>query len=281
MKLESSGSPELMPDPNQSSVLRLGLQRVPVQQWFVDDDLRVFARHKQLLLASDTESVYAALPESIAAQREFSDILLNQLLGNQTGNYRTCGKILRHNSGLKWPLPADNLKAASQWIAEDICILEPRQAGYTLTAASVCSPSNWRLKDKIGKSVTDKHKIVPGYAQYLDQRVNRLFNGLKPERLFVRHNWSLQPGNELNWQSDLVTEDDCAAPYWRVELQTLVRLPRTRAVVFCIRLYLYNLQRLRAEAGFYSALAAQLARLQQSERNYKGLSDNWWQRNPD
>lgn len=276
MKLQSPGIPELFPDPDKTSILRLGLRRLPARQWFVDEDLEVFARHKQQMLTSGTHPACMTVPGSEAAQREFSEILLNHLLNSPAGNYQARKQVLLHKSGLSWPLPAGKLEAASQWIAEDICLLEPRKAGYTLTAASVCSPSNWRLEDKIGKSLTDIHQAVPGYQQSLNQRVNRLFDRLAPERLFLRYNWSIQPGNELNWQAATVSEADFSRPFWRVERQTLLRLPRSGAIVFAIRLFLYDISQLRNSGGFIPALDAQLENLRQVEKDYKGLASNWW-----
>ena len=77
------------------------------------------------------------------------------------------------------------------------------------------------------------------------------------------------------WRRDLGSGvgDDSAQRYWRVERQTLRRLPRSGAIVFGIRITLHSVQSLAAWPGAQDALAAILARLPADQKRYKGLSD--------
>lgn len=274
MKLTSPGPPIINPKADRHSVLELGLQRITAPQWLKDDDLALFHAHKSA--TGGDASVCASLPESLSAQQEFVEFLGQHLLAHHGDRYRLQDNTLQHDSGLRWPWPATDLWQASLWIAEDICLLEKTSQGYRMTAASVCSPSNWQIQDKIGKTVAAIHAPVPGYQEQLNARVNRLFDRLPPGRLLLRHNWSLQPGNELNWQAATVSEADFSRPFWRVERQSLLRLPGSGAIVFSIRLFLYEISQLHNSGDFIPALEAQLDNLRQAEKDYKGLASNWW-----
>jgi hypothetical protein len=279
MGLSSRNRPLLFPDPEQESVLKLGLERIDTSQWLATEDLPVFAAHKQALTGN--AEVVAQLPDSNALQREFADFLLQHLLTHHAEDYRQSAGRLYHRSGLSWPCRNSDLWQASQWIAEDICLLQIRektsQKAYRLVAASVCSPSNWRLADKIGRTVAEIHAPVPGYQETLNQRVNRLFARLPIGKTLLRYNWSLQPGSALNWQERHVTEADRNNPHWRIERQTLLRLPDSGAIVFGIRIFLHDLDTVPEQHHFRAELERQIARLSPAQRSYKGLAKNWWQ----
>ncbi len=275
MQLSSRNRPLLFPDAERESVLKLGLERIDASQWLVAEDLPVFAAHKQALAGNP--EVCAALPGSSDLQREFADFLLQQLLTHHPDDYQQRAGRLYHRSGLDWPCPAPDLWQASQWIAEDICLLAAQQDSYQLVAASVCSPSNWCLADKIGRSVADIHAPVPGYQAILNDRVNRLYARLPPGKTLLRYNWSLQAGNALRWRDEQVNGADRQRPHWRIERQTLLRLPDSGAIVFGIRLFLHDLATLPDQQHFRAGLCRQIARLSPAQRRYKGLENNWWQ----
>ncbi len=279
MGLSSRSRPLLYPDPEQESVLKLGLERIDASQWLAPEDLPVFAAHKQALTGNP--EVFAQLPDSTALQQEFADFLLQHLLSHHAQDYRQNAGRLYHSSGLNWPCRNSDLWQASQWIAEDICLLQisaaAKQNSYQLLAASVCSPSNWRLADKIGRTVAEIHAPVPGYQETLNQRVNRLFARLPVGKILLRYNWSLQPGNALNWQDRHVTGADRKNPHWRIERQTLLRLPDSGAIVFGIRIFLHDLATMPKQHRFRAELERQIARLSSAQKPYKGLDENWWQ----
>lgn len=129
------------------------------------------------------------------------------------------------------------LVTLSRLIQEDICILEKRGGEHVLTAALLCFPASWTLAEKIGKPLTRIHDPVPEYAAQIAVRVQRMFDGVRV-------------GLPM-WRANLLGYDDPAlyqpqtegAPrpvgnevsvYERSERQTVLRLPKTGAVVFAI-----------------------------------------------
>lgn len=273
MKLSSSNSPIYLPEKNQTSVLRLGLQNIAKEDWiYTDDDLPIFHQHKTALRHKHDEKCFQALAKSEAAQEELHDFLLDHLAGKAGSSYRLNGASL-HNSKLKlgWQIADKNLWQASLWVAEDMCLLEKVSDEYILTAASVCSPSNWKLEEKIGASIDSIHGPVPAYHNVLSERVRRLMDGLKPTKPMLRFNWSIQNGNELYWRSELDEGTGSAEKYWRIERQTLLRLPQTGAIVFGIRIFLHSFEAMNKLDGFQNSLVRILKQLPAREKAYKGL----------
>ena len=279
MKLDSSNSPIYLPEPSQKSVLRLGFENCSSDSWiYAADDLSLFNRHKSELGHTATATCYAEIAGSENTQAEFHDFLLQHLLKNPVLGYRTEGsKLIQQREGLVWDIAEKKLWPASVWVAEDICLLEPRDSDFIMTAASVCSPSNWYLEDKIGQTVDFIHATVPGYEKLLSQRVNRFLQGLRSGRVMLRYNWSIQRGNELCWRgkgSSATTPIDSSDSdlYWRVERQTFIRLPQSGAIVFGIRIFLHSFDSLRHSEGFTESIERLLSQLPKAEKQYKDLA---------
>lgn len=293
MQLESSVAPLFFPDPEQNSVLHLGFAPLPMSQWIkLDTDFAIFQQHK-LAQQTNLQRVFQSLPESEAAQADFAQFLARHLLAQHSDTFQVNNNDLLHKpSGRSWPLATNCLWQASLWAQEDFCLLEKKPDGltsdYVLTAASVCSPSNWFLEDKIGKGLNQIHKPVPGYKQQLAARVNRFMESLRADRAYQRYNWSLQKGNQLLWRADEINDGGSGCEnesesetkvasrnnsniYWRVERQTFVKLPQSGAVVFAIRIYLHSAKRMNQLMNFDDAIAKLVARLPQDERRYKDL----------
>lgn len=286
MRLFSRELPLYLPEAMQSSVLRLGLVPLDPRTWMqCDGDFGQFHRHKLLVKRQYDDKVFCALPESRPAQDELRQTLLQHLITDRSDCYRIeSGQLIHSRDNISWPLGDNDLWDCSLWVQEDLCLLEWRDGEYRLTAASVCSPSNWRLEDKIAQSVDFIHGPVPGYQRELAQRVTKLFVNLKPNKPLLRFNWSIQRGNELFWRSDLPDErnsseqnnderDKIADLYWRVERQTLIRLPETGAIVFAIRIYLHPFKDLLNAGQFRANLQAVLATLPVEQKRYKGIEN--------
>ena len=255
-------------------MLELGLQRGATPTWLViDDDFPIFHAHKIQQIKAHRAEVIAALPESELAQREFCKLLLDHLIAHHHGQYSIEGQYLSTRSGrLKWLLPATDLESSCLWIQEDICLLQPLNGEYVLTAASICSPSNWRLIEKIGEGLGAIHDPVPGYKNALHNRTNRLLHKLGANKVILRYNWSVQQGNELCWLPDLDPTQECTELYWRVERQTLRRLPESGAIVFGIRIFLESFAQLETrQPGFTTTIRRIIQRLPNKQKIYKGL----------
>lgn len=137
---------------------------------------------------------------------------------------------------------------------EDFCVMQKADVDWLLTAAILYSPSRWSLLEKIGNSLEGIHQPVPEYAEKLGRAVEMLFDRITVAEPVWRANWTVlddptnfQPapptqGNRKRLENVNLGQE----LFFRVERQTLVRLPQTDAVIFTIRTYTNTLDELLA-----------------------------------
>ena len=82
--------------------------------------------------------------------------------------------------------------------------------------------------------------------------------------------WSMQQNNELFWLSDPAEHIDFKSAFWRVERQTLFRLPNTGTIVFGIRVFLHPLPDMMRLPNFQIWLASLMKHIESSQ-NDRGL----------
>lgn len=273
MQLNSTVDPIYFPEADQQSVLLMGLQPLQLQNWIqLDSDFEQFHQHKLQQHELHAKEVCDEIDGASDCIAEFNALLLRNLLEHHSQTYQMRdNQLLNTEADLVFNLPAASLWDSSIWIQEDICLLQPREDELILAAASLCSPSNWELQDKLGHNIDVIHQPVPQYATTLSERVNKLLAALKPEKPVQRFNWSVQRGNELYWQDKHAEQSTSPSLYWRVERQTLLRLPETGAIVFGIRIYLHDFEIMARDAAFLPTLSQIVERQSPETRNYKDL----------
>lgn len=269
--------PRYMPHLAGHELLSMGLRPLNPRYW-IETDSSLSQRHHHTLEMRQQhgDEVFAALPTSLTAQRELLSLLCEHLRQEHAGAYRCeAGGITSTAGGFHVNLPQNDpepLWRASLLIADDLAIMQPSSAGYRLTAASLASPSHWRLKDKLGLPMRAVHAPIPGLQAHLAPRIDRFFTGLRPERPVARFNWALQADPGLfhgSARDTAVGRDACL--YYRVERQTLRRLPESDAIVFSIRVFLHPLTALSAVPGALEALLAAVDAAPPALAIYKGF----------
>ncbi len=141
----------------------------------------------------------------------------------------------------------------------------------------MCSPSAWRLADKIARPLAVIHDPVPGYGEKLARPVNRLFAQLKADRLMGRFNWVItdSPVAFRPFRPPMAAPGqgwNAGAELWlRVERQTLRRLPVTRAIVFTIRTHITQLDAAIRTANSATELAAAIREMPLPTQRYRDI----------
>ena len=133
--------------------------------------------------------------------------------------------------------------AIAHLVAEDFCLMlpDPDSGEYKLVGAILCFPSRWLLSEKMNRPMTIIHDPVPDYDDTLARRVNRVFEVIDERRPMVRCNWLVHSDPELFLPMGRETKLSLPKPresgriYLRTERQTLVRLPKSRAIAFGIK----------------------------------------------
>ena len=144
---------------------------------------------------------------------------------------------------------AHSLLDVARHVQEDICILQKQDNQHILTAAIMCFPSSWDLRQKIGRSIETIHEPVPEFAK-VSQTVERMLSAIRVEQPLGRANFLIYTDPELHQPrgEGIAKPIDPKAPrYIRVERQTFRRLPETLAVVFAIHTYIVPESTLSAE----------------------------------
>ena len=265
--------------------LAMALTPLDPHDWIEPDDcLAADLAEKERLLAERHHDVFIALPEAAAGAAEVLDMLAEYLPARYPDLYERRGeRLYSRAAGRAWDLAGSDLHPldlAGRLVPEDLCLMQssPDAGGYRLVGASVCFPTRWRLADKIGQALGPIHAPVPGYEAQLSSTMDRFFDRLKVERPVWRVNWSivddpalyLPKGHGRRDHDRSVTPDNAGDTLWlRLERQTLRRLPRSRDVLFTIRIYVQPLHALAPERAV--GLAAAIRALPPELQLYKSV----------
>lgn len=172
------------------------------------------------------------------------------------------------------------LEAAASAVSDDLCVLiKDRDGLWRLEAASLCAPTFWRLSEKLGEPLGGLHGPVPGANPGMVSRIHRMFDALRPGQVLERFNWTVQPGPARFTPSqapfkkiaaELAEAGALDALWFRVERQTISKLPVSGAVAFTIRVTLDPLRAAFPDAAHVAAFRAAWEGIDPVLADYKG-----------
>lgn len=246
-------APKYLPHIKQPETLALGLQSVTADWLDPCSNLPAWRDYKVAQRRQLGDDVYRVLPEALPACAEFA-----RLINSAAGAASPSDFDGSANSRAPVDDPSELLWQASLNVPEDLVVMLPSSSGYCIAAASLCSPSHWRLREKIGLPIARVHDPIPQIHQTLTPQIDRFFDRLRHLKPIQRFNWSLQEDAQyFAWPSHEAAPFDADTPlFYRVERQTLRRLPQSNAVAFTIRVFLAPLESLASTPGALSALLA-------------------------
>lgn len=254
--------------------LRMGLSPISPQAWLqVDADWPHFHAHKIALGVEKCEMVFAQLPTARSAIAELAPMVHAHLLNDHADQFRALGEGgLIHDpsdTALCRATGENALWTISTWVQEDILILQASAGQYRLTAGSLCLPSRWSLREKLGQPMCVIHEPVPELNDRLGERIDRFFNHLRVDKPVERFNWSLQGDAAL--AEFLAPDEPIEHLHYRVERQTLRRLPDTGAIVFTVRIYVAPFEKVAVVPGALTQLRADIATMPKAFSEYKRM----------
>ncbi|MDB2439867.1 DUF3445 domain-containing protein [Hellea sp.] len=193
-----------------------GVQPVAVEDWLArSDTYAAQLAYRRELITTQRDKVFAHRDGAIAACQELRDIL---------------GVV---------PSGEHPLIEAALTVQEDLCILQKQGDEHVLTAAVMCFPSSWDVREKLGRSISSIHSPVAEFSP-VAHTVERMLSAIRLEQPLGRANFLIYTDPELHQpRGEGVAKpiDPTAPRYIRVERQTFRRLPETLAVVFAIHTY--------------------------------------------
>ncbi|KAF2156498.1 putative HRQ family protein 2 [Myriangium duriaei CBS 260.36] len=246
---------------------------------------RIALRKK--IIQNHSHVVHGHIPSGKESVKELYAYLVVHYLPNRYPTMfrlSTDGKSF-HNLAMKQTLPtdvpADTLEALRNLgitVEEDLFLLQQTPEGHQCVAIMCCFPSGWNPASKLGSHMGQIHNHVPSYDK-IGPSIERTFAKLEVGRSIRRTNWTVQTHSELfNVKGNHAAKDEyveqeaieAVKAFLRVELQTLTRLPHTRAILFSFKTYLYPLGDVKAE-GLGPDFATAIEGLQ------KGNAPGMWQ----
>jgi len=216
-----------------------GIAPLDMAEWLlVDEAFSAQMAERARLLSERRDDVLAVTDGAGPAMAELLQYVLDWLAENGAG-YVISAKEVRRPDGVNVPIDrADPMGTLGHLVQEDLCLLEKRGAEHVLTAAVLCFPASWRLAEKIDRPLTAIHVPVPSYDDGIARRVQRLFDGVRPDRPLWRFNALHYADATLHQPRRRVQPGQAEKmPYLRSERQCVLRLPETRACVFSIHSY--------------------------------------------
>lgn len=196
-----------------------GVQPVDMDAWLTrSDTYEAQMAYRRELITTQRDKVYAATDSSLAACQELRSLI------NVT------------------PTKEPPLIDAALNVQEDLCILQKQGDSHVLTAAVMCFPSSWDVRQKIGRNIASIHTPVPEFTD-VSRTVERMLSAIRVEQPLGRANFLIYTDPELHQpRGEGITKpiDSSAPRYIRVERQTFRRLPETLAVVFAIHTYVVS-----------------------------------------
>jgi dimethylamine monooxygenase subunit A len=240
----------------------IGLRPIPEVAWLEGGEADPAAR-KDPLIAAHPAIVWGETPGSCAAQAEVL-ALVDAVRGPQAGEA---------------DLPP--LLAAARRVSDDLCLMEPRDGAWRLTALSLCAPSFFTAQAALGKSLAELHAPVDGFAARFGGRLERIFSGLRAGLILERRNWTVVNSDalftpdaaQIRAQIPQISADEAGQIlHLRVERQTLRRLPASGGALFTIRIWRAPLESLDEDPERLAAFARAWRGATAEFRNYKGFA---------
>lgn len=270
------------PYDGSSKPFTIGMSKLDPKDWIeVDEHLPRYLKEKERLLAEDRDQVFREEIETRGAQQEVLGMLAEYLPARFPETYRRDGDVIEIVPANARVNIADDSEApllrAHRLVQEDLVLMRNGEGGYRFAAGGVAFPSSWSIADKFGKTLDGLHVPVPGYADLMAGRINRIFDHLKPDQPVARFGWSLYADDDLTHRVPKPRPEgwpgEGLGAFIRLERQTLRRLS-TGDILFTIRIHIDPIAALKGhpDGGRLAAgIRADILGLSDSQAAYRGL----------
>lgn len=275
----------------------MGIEPLDMDDWieidiFYDEEMAL----RREILETRKGVAIVSTPEATEANWEVLEMLAEFLPRRFPTRFRRDGAVL-HNlttgecHHVDQDPALDPLEIISKLIQEDICVMQKVDGTLRLVSGAVLFPQRWHLMQKVGMDMPSIHLPVPFFADVIGSAVNHFMEKLKVDKPVWRVNWALDDDPTL---FQPLTEEDIYAAlqgkvqdqfdggdesgdvgsrlFMRCERETLVRLPRTGAILFTIRTYVRPLSVFKSRPSVAKQVAQALEVLPTAMTKYKTMT---------
>ena len=181
-------------------------------------------------------------------------------------------------------LPCEPLEYITRQAQGDFAVLDQRDNDLFMDAGMVTCPADWSLRFDAGMSFKQWHSPVPIANQMgVFERALKYLLNVQVGSPVRRLNWTLTINPRLDtspetfhqWGSDrgkVTAQNAGELVHLRVELQLMLRLPRSNALLFGIRTYLISLDELVTDPAWARRLHRVIRDLPDAIADYKGMT---------
>ena len=250
---------------------------------------------KHAQLADQPGRYFQALPATEAMQWEALELVLSDLALHHPAHFgleragaewqwenRLLNSLNRLRLGDTASLPLAPLDWLGRQVQEDLLLLDAGSAGVPLVAGQLCFGNGWELGEKLGQPFLNIHEPVPHFNAQIGRPSLLLMERLKPDRPVWRVNWAVKAVDQLNLppainralaplKGSISAENAGQRCFFRVERQTLSRLPRSNGVLFGIHTYQVAIAELVSEPAWARRLLGVLRTIPPATLDYKGI----------
>ncbi|MEU7812506.1 DUF3445 domain-containing protein [Pseudonocardia sp. NPDC049154] len=221
--------------------------------------------------------LHAQHPESMSLEQDGPTFVWrNSLLGVEQ----------RFTEGADDHLPGGPLGFLGSQIQDDVVLLDQREGSLWADAGVVTFAADWSLGFDVGMRFLEVHGPVPRiHEEGIISRAERFLMRLQPGEEYRRTNWSMSVDRRLDQSTEVYPEwgpdrraivdagpaELARRLHLRVEVQHLIRLGASGAIMFLIRTYLVPLDELALVPAWRARFGRVLAELPEDMADYKGL----------
>ena len=207
----------------------------------IDSAYALQMAERERLIKDRKKDVTRLDPMAFGAARELLETVLNFLPLLRGFNFTK--EIVKCPDGRVVSLDySEPLSTIGNLVQCDFCILEKHKDEHVLKGAILCFPSSWSLEEQFLQPLSIIHGPIQSYDKDVTRRVQRLFDGIKPQKPLWRFNELyydapdlFQPRKTANRRPILKGTD---RRFLRSERQVLFRLPRSNSVIFSIHTHI-------------------------------------------
>ena len=284
--------PRHRPYRTAAAAFQIGLSPMDMGTWLdIGPGHADFMAEKRGRLRNRPPVHYAAIPESLAAQREVLNIVADNLAAHRPEAFARDGRHLTDLvDGTVHDLeaPGEPLDLLGAITEEDFILLDHPEGENRLLAASNAYTTSGRIVGSVGHSMRFAHEFVPGLNEQLGARIDRVLANIRVDHPVYRYNWGLTAiasrlfpvsAHEATAEaaretaSRLTTNPERAGDllWLRVERQTFVRLPQTGVLAFAIHTYSDPLSAIADDRESLAALQRLLAEYSDDRLRYSAM----------
>ena len=211
-----------------------GVMPLNPHEWIIFDDAYIDQMAEREVLLKNNNDVIVKDKNSEEAARELLYATLH-FLCNADGFEVSEKQVITRDKRIVKINYNKPLLTCGLLVQNDFCVMQKIDGQHVLSAAVLCFPANWRLKEKFMKPLFSIHRNVPEYSPEIAKRVDRIFDGIRVAQPMWRFN-VLEYSDPTLYQP-YRRNKELKPSYVRSERQTFLKLPDTGAVIFGIHTF--------------------------------------------